>query len=90
MAISPFSRPHYVSHVDGDHTSMLALIERRFLTQNGVTAHLTARDADASTTEDMFDFKHSPSLNTPVGTAGPPASDCTPAGSSGTGELLSG
>ncbi len=81
MAISPFSRPHYVSHVTGDHTSILALIEKRFLTQGGVTAHLTARDAQASTTEDMFDFRHAPSLNTPVGMASPPVVDCTPSGS---------
>src|SRR5207245_736209 len=28
---SPFSKPHYVSHTIGDHTSMLAFIEKRFL-----------------------------------------------------------
>src|SRR5262249_24703 len=32
IAVSPFSKPHYVSHAIGDHTSLLALIERRFLT----------------------------------------------------------
>ena len=31
MAVSPFSKPHYVSHTIGDHTSMLAFIEKRFL-----------------------------------------------------------
>jgi phospholipase C len=78
IAVSPFSKPHYVSHMVGDHTSMLALIERRFLTINGVTYHLTKRDEYANPLEDMFDFTHSPSLNTPIGQAVPPTNDCTP------------
>ena len=56
-----------------DHTSLLALIERRFLRPDpnaaddeGQTPHLTARDAHAYTLEDFFDFNHSPSLNAPV------------------------
>jgi hypothetical protein len=40
--------------------------------------HLTKRDQHANTLEDMFDFEDSPSLNTPVGQALPPAHDCTP------------
>ena len=32
LAVSAFSKPHYVSHVVGDHTSLLALIEKRFMT----------------------------------------------------------
>ncbi|MBV9182568.1 MAG: hypothetical protein JO356_14750 [Acidobacteria bacterium] len=78
IAVSPFSKRHYVSHTVGDHTSLLALIERRFLTVNGVTAHLTARDKFANPLEDLFDFDHSPSLHTPIGHASPPAADCTP------------
>jgi phospholipase C len=31
MAVSPFSKQHYVSHTVGDHTSILAFIEKRFL-----------------------------------------------------------
>src|SRR5215469_10426935 len=30
VVISPFAKPHYVSHMVGDHTSMLAFIEQRF------------------------------------------------------------
>jgi hypothetical protein len=30
VAVSPFSKPHYVSHITGSHTSLLALIEKRF------------------------------------------------------------
>jgi phosphoesterase family protein len=31
LAISAFSKPHYVSHTIGSHTSLLAFIENRFL-----------------------------------------------------------
>jgi phospholipase C len=79
VAISPFSKPHYVSHTIGDHTSMLALIERRFLTSaSGATQHLTLRDEYADPLEDMFDFKTAPSLNTILTPALPPVNDCTP------------
>ena len=78
IAVSPFSKPHYVSHTIGDHASLLALIERRFLTIDGSRLYLTQRDRYANTLEDMFDFDASPSLNTPVVTAPPPAVDCTP------------
>ncbi len=74
IAVSPFSKPSYVSHAVGDHTSLLALIENRFIP--GV--HLTRRDEYADDLEGMFDFDHSPSLNTPVGSAGPSKNDCTP------------
>jgi phospholipase C len=79
MAVSPFSKPSYVSHAVADHTSMLALIEKRFMTKKGQPVpHLTARDKHADTLEDMFDFVNSPSLGTAVGTASPPSPDCTP------------
>jgi phospholipase C len=73
IAVSPFSKPHYVSHTTGDHTSIAAFIEKRFLS----SSHLTLRDANASTLEDMFDFDNSPSLNAAVSQAPAPAStDC--------------
>ena len=77
IAVSPFSKPHYVSHTTGDHTSLLALIEKRFF---GDDAHLTARDANASTLEDLFDFDHSPSLDAAVSPelAPAPAAPCAP------------
>jgi phospholipase C len=98
LAISAFSKPHYVSHVVADHTSLLALIEKRFLTsatgheRDGdgdrddidlSRPHLTKRDLFASTLEDLFDFDRSPSLTTKVGTAAPPIDDCTPTTSAG-------
>jgi phospholipase C len=73
-AISPFSKPHYVSHTVGDHTSLIGLIERRFL--GG--AHLTARDANANTLEDLFDFDDSPSLSTTLPATPPAASPTDP------------
>ena len=82
IAVSPFAKPHYVSHVVSDHTSVLALIEKRFLVPFGGDGdnhpHLTRRDQFADTLEDMFDFENSPSLNTTVGMATPPANDCGP------------
>jgi phospholipase C len=91
VAISPFSKPSYVSHTVGDHTSILALIETVFMTppnakheghgdDNDAPAHphLTKRDQNAATMEDMFDFNTSPSLNTKLTVALPPAQDCTP------------
>jgi len=88
LAISPFSKRHYVSHTVGDHTSLLALIEKAFMTSDrddegdddaeGSHPHLTLRDQHANTLEDMFDFDKSPSLHTTVGQAALPAQDCTP------------
>jgi phospholipase C len=84
IAVSPFSKPGYVSHTNGDHTSMLALIEKRFLpSAKGAPQHLTLRDQHANTLEDMFDFVNAPSLNTTIGTASLPATDCTPPGAPG-------
>jgi phospholipase C len=78
IAVSPFSKPSYVSHIVGDHTSLLALIEKRFLNSSGTPLHVTKRDASANDLESMFDFTHSPSLTTAVGQAQPPVNDCTP------------
>jgi len=83
IAVSPFSKPHYVSHTLGDHTSMLALIEKRFMADDPSddrSSHpsLTARDANANPLEDLFDFSMAPSLNAPVPTA--PASTPTDPG----------
>ena len=79
VAISPFSKRHYVSHTVGDHTSLLAFIETVFMgTDNGVRPHLTARDLNANPLLDLFDFNGSPSLNTPVDQTTPAFLDCTP------------
>jgi phospholipase C len=53
VVVSPFSKPHYVSHTVYDHTSILKFIETRF---NLPT--LTARDAAADPMLDMFLFNN--------------------------------
>jgi phospholipase C len=83
LIVSPFAKPHYVSHTVADHASLLAFIEERFLNDhplgNGAgRLHLTLRDQHADALEDAFDFAKAPSLNTPVTEAQPPATDCTP------------
>jgi phospholipase C len=84
LVISPFAIPHYVSHGVADHTSLLAFIEKRFLSDpassGGSRLHLTLRDEYAGTLEDLFDFDHAPSMETTVSQAEPPITDCTPAG----------
>jgi phospholipase C len=75
VAISPFSKAGYVSHTVGDHTSILAMIEKRYLSG----AHLTARDAAANDLEDLFDFANSPSMNAAVNPSlSPPAASSDP------------
>ena len=49
--VSPFSRPHSVSHTPHDHTSILRFIETRF-----DLPALTARDANADPMLEFFDF----------------------------------
>jgi phospholipase C/PKD repeat protein len=49
--LSPWVRPHFVSHVARDHTSVLKLIETRFGLQP-----LTQRDAQADNMLEFFDF----------------------------------
>lgn len=79
IAVSAFSKQNYVSHTVTDHTSILAMIEQRFLSSQS----LTKRDKYANSLTDLFNFDTSPSLNSPVGTAKPPQNDCTPPGEGG-------
>jgi phospholipase C len=75
IAVSPFAKPQYVSHTAADHTSILAFVETAFMSRD---QHLTERDRHAHDLLDLFDFERAPSLGTAVGTAAPPAMDCTP------------
>jgi phospholipase C len=59
VVVSPFSRPHSVSHVFNDHTSILRFIETRFS-----LPALTRRDAAANPMLEFFDFSH-PAFATP-------------------------
>ncbi|MDB4955757.1 MAG: Acid phosphatase [Myxococcales bacterium] len=53
IVASAWAKPHYVSHVVNDHTSILRLLELRFS-----LPALTARDANANGLLDLFDFTH--------------------------------
>ena len=70
MVISPFSKPHYVSHTVTDSTSWLRFVEKRFN-----LPPLTARDAAADDLTEFFDFKNVPWATPPippkVNTSGP-------------------
>jgi phospholipase C len=60
VVISPWARPHFVSHVTHDHASILRLIELL----HDLPA-LTARDANADALLDLFDFASRPRLLSP-------------------------
>lgn len=51
--VSPYAKPHFVSHVVNDHTSILSFIEHRF-----DLPALTRRDAAANPMLEFFDFNH--------------------------------
>ncbi len=60
VAISPWARPHAVSHVVQDHTAITRFIETVF-----DLPALTARDANMTAALDLFDFSSAPPLETP-------------------------
>ena len=60
VVISPWARPHFVSHVARDHTAITRFIEAVF-----DLPALTARDANSDALLDMFDFEHPPALMHP-------------------------
>lgn len=65
VVISPYAKPHFVSHAVYDHTSITRFIETRFK-----LPALTKRDANADPLTDLFDFKKAafaqpPSLTDP-------------------------
>ena len=77
VIVSPWARPHYVSHVVHDHTSVLKLIETKW----NLPA-LTFRDANADDLLDALDFHRPPAFLVPPvlppsALAGGP-STCTP------------
>lgn len=71
VVVSPYSKPHYVSHVVDDHTSILKFIETRY----GLSS-LTARDAAADPMLDMFDFTTA-NFSTPPAFTAPSVASCT-------------
>src|SRR4029079_406693 len=53
IVVSPWSKPHYVSHTPMDLTAILKLIEVRFHVSS-----LTARDANSADMTEFFDFSN--------------------------------
>jgi phospholipase C len=66
IVVSPFAKPHFVSHRVRDITSVLKLIETRFGLQP-----LTQRDAWADDMTEFFDFNN-PQWLTPPALPGQP------------------
>jgi phospholipase C len=60
IVVSPLVKPHFVSHVNRDTTSILKLIETRFN-----LAPLTRRDAAGDDMTEFFDFVNPPAFLTP-------------------------
>jgi phospholipase C len=60
IVVSPFVKPHFVSHTNRELTSILKLIETRFN-----LPPLTARDAAADDMTEFFDFLNPPAFLTP-------------------------
>lgn len=73
IVASPWVKPHYVSHTPMELTSILRLIEKRFL--NG--AALTARDANAPDMTEYFDFSQPHWLTPPALPAQPTDGLCS-------------
>ncbi len=72
IIVSPFAKPHYVSHTPMDYTAVLKFVEKRF---NLPT--LTARDAAQADMEEFFDFS-APNLNPPSPASQPVNLLCDP------------
>ncbi|HEY4828734.1 MAG TPA: alkaline phosphatase family protein [Solirubrobacteraceae bacterium] len=66
IVVSPWAKPHYVSRVVQDHTSVLAFIERKW----NLPA-CTYRDANAHPMTDYFNFRHAAFATPPTLAAAP-------------------
>ena len=81
IVISPWARPNFVSHTTRDYTSILRLIEDRFVAPAtlpaGVNPWLTLRDKNADNMMEFFDFSAGPQLlNAPVIKSQPTSGVC--------------
>ena len=66
IVISPFAKPHYVSHVPRDYTAILAFIEKTFNVPNLTQRDLFFQDPSRDMNE-FFDFTAPNLLNAPGG-----------------------
>jgi phospholipase C len=58
IIVSPFAKPHFVSHTPMDYTAVLRFVEKRFNLPN-----LTQRDAAQPDMSEFFDFVNAPNMN---------------------------
>jgi len=61
LVVSPFTKPHYVSHTPMDFTAILKFIETRFNLPN-----LTKRDAAQPPMDEFFDYSGAPNATPPT------------------------
>lgn len=78
IIVSPFAKPHYVSHTPMDYTAVLKFVEKRFSLPS-----LNARDAVQADMEEFFDFS-APNLNPPSPASQPLNLPCDATLASGT------
>jgi phospholipase C len=71
IIVSPFAKPHFVSHTPMDYTAVLKFVEKRFNLPN-----LTQRDAAQPDMGEFFDFVNVPNLNPPPPATQPTSSPC--------------
>lgn len=72
VAISPWAKAHYVSHVVNDHTAITRFIEALF-----DLPALTSRDANSAALFDLFDFSCGRDMAAPMGAPNPGTGGCT-------------
>jgi phospholipase C len=61
IIVSPFAKPHFISHTPMDYTAVLKFVEMRFGLPN-----LNQRDAAQPDMSEFFDFVNAPNLNPPA------------------------
>jgi len=81
IIVSPFAKPHYISHTPMDYTAVLKFVEKRFNLPS-----LNARDAAQADMEEFFDFS-SPNLNPPSPASQPLNLPCNANLASGTKDV---
>jgi phospholipase C len=73
IIVSPFAKPHFVSHTPMDYTAVLKFVEMRF----GLPS-LNQRDAAQPDMSEFFDFVNAPNLSPPTPPAQPMHLPCNP------------
>jgi phospholipase C len=71
IIVSPFAKPHFVSHTPMDYTAVLKFVEKRF----GLPS-LTQRDAAQPDMGEFFDFVNVPNLTPPMPAVQPTSLVC--------------